>query len=230
MKKILFSLVALVASMSMNAQIMKVMKGNEVVATYTSVQADNVVFEEEIVETWNYIGVGEWVETLPELFGEEAMTLNVNVYESVENPGKYKFNGLGLPMANWFYEQDMTDYVNEYWYDAYLTIDATDPDNVIMPVQEMGFNAGSSYGWPTIGNYVNDQLVAPGTLKDGVITFAIKGMVCGMGTSYYYYNGSGLCQLTLPTDDAKIVAKKNLSTNKQMKMGSFQEYKTNSVR
>ncbi|MBQ0021333.1 MAG: hypothetical protein KBT39_12535 [Bacteroidales bacterium] len=46
MKKILFSLVALVCSMSMNAQVMKVMKGNTVVATYKASQADNVVFEE----------------------------------------------------------------------------------------------------------------------------------------------------------------------------------------
>lgn len=45
MKKILFSLVALVASMSMNAQVMKVMKGNTVVAEYLAEQADNVVFE-----------------------------------------------------------------------------------------------------------------------------------------------------------------------------------------
>lgn len=37
---------ALACSMSMNAQIMKVMKGNVVVATYTAEQADNVVFEE----------------------------------------------------------------------------------------------------------------------------------------------------------------------------------------
>ena len=49
MKKILFSLVALVCSMSMNAQVMKVMKGNYVVATYKASQADNVVFEEEPV-------------------------------------------------------------------------------------------------------------------------------------------------------------------------------------
>lgn len=52
MKKILYSLVALVCSLSMNAQVvkttkgMKVMKGNTVVATYTIDQADNVVFEE----------------------------------------------------------------------------------------------------------------------------------------------------------------------------------------
>ena len=46
MKKIIFTLLALVGTMSMNAQIMKIMKGNTVVATYRSTQADNVVFEE----------------------------------------------------------------------------------------------------------------------------------------------------------------------------------------
>lgn len=46
MKKILFLLVALVCGINMNAQIMKVMKGNTVVATYTAEQADKVVFEE----------------------------------------------------------------------------------------------------------------------------------------------------------------------------------------
>lgn len=46
MKKIFFTLLALVATMSMNAQVMKIMKGNEVVAVYADVEADNVVFEE----------------------------------------------------------------------------------------------------------------------------------------------------------------------------------------
>ena len=46
MKKIIFTLLALVGTMSMNAQVMKIMKGTEVVATYTVDQADNVVFEE----------------------------------------------------------------------------------------------------------------------------------------------------------------------------------------
>ena len=46
MKKIIFTLLALVGTMSMNAQVMKIMKGTEVVATFTADQADNVVFEE----------------------------------------------------------------------------------------------------------------------------------------------------------------------------------------
>ncbi len=48
MKKIIFTLLALVGTMSMNAQ---VMKGNTVVATYTAEQADNVVFMEATTGT-----------------------------------------------------------------------------------------------------------------------------------------------------------------------------------
>ncbi|MBQ0049258.1 MAG: hypothetical protein KBT12_03320 [Bacteroidales bacterium] len=50
MKKILFSLVALVCSMSMNAQVMKVMKNGEEVATYKGAEY-TVVFEEEPAST-----------------------------------------------------------------------------------------------------------------------------------------------------------------------------------
>ncbi|MBQ0021517.1 MAG: hypothetical protein KBT39_13515 [Bacteroidales bacterium] len=50
MKKIIFSLVALVASMSMNAQVMKVMKNGEVVATYEGADYE-YVFEEARVST-----------------------------------------------------------------------------------------------------------------------------------------------------------------------------------
>ena len=46
MKKVIFTLVALVASMSMNAQVMKIMKSGEVEATYKGSEY-SVVFEEE---------------------------------------------------------------------------------------------------------------------------------------------------------------------------------------
>lgn len=48
MKKILLSLAAIACSMSMNAQIIKIMKGSEVVATFTSKEADNILIEEEV--------------------------------------------------------------------------------------------------------------------------------------------------------------------------------------
>ena len=51
MKKIIFTLLALVGTISMNAQVMKIMKNGEVVATYTADQADEVVFKEGITGT-----------------------------------------------------------------------------------------------------------------------------------------------------------------------------------
>ena len=51
MKKIFLALFALAGTMSMNAQIVKIMKGGEVVASYTAEQADSVVFEEAKAST-----------------------------------------------------------------------------------------------------------------------------------------------------------------------------------
>lgn len=48
MKKILFSLVTLVCSMNMNAQIMKVYNGETLVREYNADEATHVVFEEQI--------------------------------------------------------------------------------------------------------------------------------------------------------------------------------------
>lgn len=47
MKKIFLALIALISCMSMNAQIMKVMKGDKIIATYKASEADRFVYEEE---------------------------------------------------------------------------------------------------------------------------------------------------------------------------------------
>ena len=54
MKKIFFTLLALVGTMSMNAQkvqVMKIMKNGEVIAKYKAAEADEVVFAEELDTT-----------------------------------------------------------------------------------------------------------------------------------------------------------------------------------
>ena len=67
MKKLIFTLLALVGTMSMNAQIVKIMKGNTVVGIYNAAEADNVVFEEEPPFGQGYaaatgIGYVKWVQ------------------------------------------------------------------------------------------------------------------------------------------------------------------------
>lgn len=49
MKKIILTLVALTAAMSMNAQCIKLMKNGEVVATYSASEADGVEYEEQTI-------------------------------------------------------------------------------------------------------------------------------------------------------------------------------------
>ena len=51
MKKIFFTLLALVGTMSMNAQVVKLYKGDVLVTSYDASQVDNVVFEEAPVAT-----------------------------------------------------------------------------------------------------------------------------------------------------------------------------------
>ena len=51
MKKIFFTLLALVGTMSMNAQIVKLYKDNVLVATYKASEVNNVVFQEETTGT-----------------------------------------------------------------------------------------------------------------------------------------------------------------------------------
>lgn len=47
MKKILFAMAALICSMSMNAQVLKIMKDGEVIMEYKTADYDMVIFEEE---------------------------------------------------------------------------------------------------------------------------------------------------------------------------------------
>ncbi|MBQ0064123.1 MAG: hypothetical protein KBS94_08950 [Prevotella sp.] len=68
MKKIFFALVAATFSISINAQVMKIMKDNQVVATYSAEQANKVVFEEQakdvskdVVGVW-YCTFQQWTE------------------------------------------------------------------------------------------------------------------------------------------------------------------------
>lgn len=60
MKRMFLVLTAMICSMSMNAQVMKVMKGESIVATYTAGQADQVVFEDGEIpeEHHDYVDLG----------------------------------------------------------------------------------------------------------------------------------------------------------------------------
>ena len=51
------------------------------------------------------------------MFGYDALVINVDVYQDNYHPGLYMYKGVGLQLANWFYEQDMSAMEGEYWDD-----------------------------------------------------------------------------------------------------------------
>lgn len=62
MKKIFLALIAAVCSMSISAQVMEIMKGGKVVATYTADQADQVVFKDSKTPEPPQPGTHEYVD------------------------------------------------------------------------------------------------------------------------------------------------------------------------
>lgn len=211
MKKILFLLVALTCSMNMSAQFMKIMKDGQYVAAYKVGQADRVVMEEEIIEKWISRGVGKWTDGFRICFEEDPEVLDVDIYESNLYPGKYMMKGIGLQEASWFYYQDMSAYKDQFWIDSEIIIDATNPDDVIVPETLYGLNAGNSYGWVSIGNYKDGKKFNSDkfcTLKDGVITFPAQAMFIGMSSKYYY---APEFQLVLPTSEPSNTRKATIA-------------------
>ena len=95
MKKIIITLFALVGTMSMNAQVLKVMKGDQVVAIYTAEEADNFVFEETLFgQGWTAakgIGYVKWVQLWEN--GPKFAEYNVGATSATEYGGYYTWGG-----------------------------------------------------------------------------------------------------------------------------------------
>lgn len=215
MKKIFLALAAVASCMSINAQQLKVMKGDNVVATYKATQADKVVFAEEEPSDFVSIGIGRYTDDcLAPMFGGDAVGYDVEIMEHSKKPGLYRIMNA---YSNSVYPFADDDCAAE---GSYLEVDAQDPDGVFITTQSLGFDWGygefylASWGGYMIeaGNSFDAVKEAGllGKLKDGVITFPVlrspseidyQGLVF-MGTKGYY-TGSGNWQIVLPSAAAK---------------------------
>lgn len=79
---------------------------------------------------------------------------------------------------------------------ANLTIDCSNPDEVIIPLQEVGVNINGEYGWIMIGTF------EAGKLENGVITFPADGLAMRFpdynGGSNFRVNSDGMFRILLP--------------------------------
>ena len=99
MKKLIFTLLALVGTMSLNAQVLKVMKGDQVVATFSAGEADNFVFEETPTfpfgqgeEAATGIGKVRWVQLWEN--GPKFAEYNVGATSVTDYGGYYCWGGI----------------------------------------------------------------------------------------------------------------------------------------
>lgn len=176
---------------------------------YQTVTATAEFATEKNPEVFKSLGMGTYTEDyLFGLFeGLENVTYEVEIEESVDNPGKYRLvnpYGAAYPFNQPGDYDDTQDY--------YMVINAQDPEGVYIPLQGVGCDWG--YGEWTIysmaanyldGGYPLEEVKTAGfcgTLKDGVITFPVKSLLItadGLGGKLYYANTAGAFKVVLPS-------------------------------
>lgn len=154
------------------------------------------------IERYDYMGKA--------LYREDLMTAlfslggnpewEVDVYTKETTPGVYYLSNVYHPSVCPLFGPD-----EGVFAEVYTVIDASDPQKVIFPFQELGWDigygqAGAASLAPEAG--INVASGVYGTLINGVIEFPVKGLVFGMegynDFSLYYANGSGMFRVVLP--------------------------------
>ena len=177
-------------------------------------------------EMFKSLGTGLYTEDfLAGLFnGMENLTYEVEIEESVDNPGKYR---LVNPYGAAFPYNEPGDYDDTQ--DYYLVINAQDPEGVYIPLQGVGCDWG--YGeWQcySYAAYYMDNKGYPleavkdagmcGTLKDGIITFPESALLITAPSlsRIYEANTYGAFKVVLPeaveTTTAQTASPASVST------------------
>ena len=162
---------------------------------------------------WNSLGVGVYTEdVVGGIYGIGAIDVAANVYEEAGTPGLYMIDGfqknyIATLFVNGLFGSDMVeesadDYEDMLWRNTELIIDATDPANVFIELQDYGICVNTSEGFVDgLTSLYNGKPFSVGTLENGVISFpTAKGMLATInGEGYYYANQHGAFKLVLPT-------------------------------
>ena len=139
------------------------------------------------------LGSAQYTEDLlTAVYGIGNDTFPIEIQQSDENPGVYRLKNLynvNSPFFQLYSFSDGSGTTSDY----YITIDCSDPEAVTIAKQPLGFTLE---GMGELSLYST----APGSFKDGVITFPKEGLslVIPSYSDNYPTNGSGLFRLVLP--------------------------------
>lgn len=171
---------------------------------------------------WKSLGNAMYTDDImASLYKIENTTYEVEVQEKEDVPGYYR---LVNPYDGKFPYNEDGDYDSKNNY--YMEIDATHPNCVMIPFQELGvaWDAGMiSTVSMSYYQYVNGSSIAEieaaglgGTLKDGVITFPVKAVLASLADyengALLYANVHGLFSVVLP--DSPVPAPPMLAPKK----------------
>ena len=190
---------------------------------------------------WASIGMATYTDDIVgPLFEAPTVTYEVEVYTNENKPGIYRLKN---PYGEAFPYNEPGDWDDSK--DYFLEINAEDPTSVYFEEQELGVDWG--YGMMSAVSDAARYLAAGydvetikangiefGTLKDGVITFPVKGIVVFDDDGGYYGNTNGAFKLVLPGATAgvkahkaparKHVSHKNKQQRKPIRMVAPQAY------
>lgn len=146
---------------------------------------------------WEYLGKGFYRDDyLTGMWNNPNVELEVNVYESKSQKGVYMVEEMfGWPFLTEFFSgsQAAIEAQAVTYIPTNITINAQDPDKVIIPAQFTGIvDIDPSYGMYLIGT------AAPGKLENKVITFPVQGLALQCDAGGLYTNKNGLFRIMLP--------------------------------
>ena len=207
---------------------MKAKTSYVVVAWATNGSKENAAFAvyttDPLPYVWKNLGKGQYTDDVAcGLYGINPITVSCNVYEEEITPGLYAIDGFQLPLVAAIFEEpeeEMAKEEDENWRNSFIIIDATNPDSVIIELQDYGVCLNPSDGFiDGITSVYNGKPFSVGTLKDGVISFpTAKGLLCLLdGDGYYYANQHGAFKLVLPEAASTAAAPANYVSMKPEK-------------
>ena len=180
-----------------------------VVVWATNGSLDTVIYDTyktpKLPYQWVSLGTGIYTDdTMSYLYGEDPLTVEVEVFTEKNDPTLIMMKNVGLQIAAAGFDvtaEVMSEYEGIYWRPTEIVLNVADPDNVIWELQDYGVCWNTSEGFlDGVTNMYQGQPFSVGTYKDGVIAYpTVKGMLCTLnGDGYYYANGRGATKLVLP--------------------------------
>ena len=206
---------------------------------------------------WKYLGKGQLTDDVAcGIYGIDPVTVTCDIYEEETHPGLFRVTGYQVPLvATLFMEEGdvyeeveesiRTEYEDVFWRNTFLEIDAQNPADVRIALQDYGVCLSTDDGFiDGVTNVYNGEPFSVGTFEDGVISFPTeKGMLATLnGEGYYYANQHGAFQIVLPNENgneepeaapAKVSFKKGTNAVKSLfkaRQTSFERGQINSVK